>query len=169
MFFFFIPLNFTLKVPYYSNFPLPVFSNNNLCLYPASEGQLFHFSLKHTVLAIHPLWCHKGHWKMMIWKWLFVFEPASVCPETPLHVSHQLRRTSETASVSSPGSSPLLGSPHRLTCVSMSVAPCWLVAVFSVWSPWRLLGWYDSLGFNGLFDAMKAHLIIYFIVIFCGH
>uniref|UniRef100_A0A671VNU0 Actin binding LIM protein family, member 3 n=1 Tax=Sparus aurata TaxID=8175 RepID=A0A671VNU0_SPAAU len=30
----------------------------------------------------------------------------------------RLRRTSETASISPPGSSPLLGSPHRLICVS---------------------------------------------------
>lgn len=33
-------------------------------------------------------------------------------------LSHQLRRTSETASISPPGSSPLLGSPHRFICVS---------------------------------------------------
>uniref|UniRef100_A0A3Q3N7U4 Actin-binding LIM protein 3-like n=1 Tax=Mastacembelus armatus TaxID=205130 RepID=A0A3Q3N7U4_9TELE len=33
----------------------------------------------------------------------------------------RLRRTSETASISPPGSSPLLGSPHRLICASSDV------------------------------------------------
>ncbi|XP_070773097.1 actin-binding LIM protein 3-like [Enoplosus armatus] len=35
----------------------------------------------------------------------------------------RLRRTSETASISSPGSSPLLGSPHRLICSLRSLSP----------------------------------------------
>ncbi|XP_062288993.1 actin-binding LIM protein 3-like [Scomber scombrus] len=35
----------------------------------------------------------------------------------------RLRRTSETASISPPGSSPLLGSPHRLICSLGSLSP----------------------------------------------
>ncbi|XP_038565321.1 actin-binding LIM protein 3-like isoform X2 [Micropterus salmoides] len=35
----------------------------------------------------------------------------------------RLRRTSETASISPPGSSPLLGSPHRLICSFGSLSP----------------------------------------------
>ncbi|KAF0038541.1 hypothetical protein F2P81_009025 [Scophthalmus maximus] len=38
-------------------------------------------------------------------------------------VLEQLRRTSETASISPPGSSPLLGSPHRLICSLGSLSP----------------------------------------------